>query len=126
MPKLTSLFAATTLIAGIIAVHLWQQLHDARKLVAQLQQERMVPPELRSPATLAIEPGVAGQSMPPSVAAGSTAPVIQPPPATSVAVPAGINQTVIRINQTAMRTLFPDLDKSWASIRRRPTRSYSC
>jgi hypothetical protein len=38
MPKLTSLFAATTVIAGIVAVYLWQQLYTERRVSAELRE----------------------------------------------------------------------------------------
>lgn len=39
MPRLTPVFAATTLMAGVIAVYLWHQLRGEREQLAHLQQQ---------------------------------------------------------------------------------------
>ncbi len=79
MSRLATLFAATTVIVGIAAVHLWQQLRAERELTAQLRAR----PEAST--TLA-----SGQPLPTGgVPAGSPAVVATAlPPAAGVPAPA--------------------------------------
>jgi hypothetical protein len=116
MSKLTALFAATTLVTGVSLVYLWQQLHDAREQVAQMQRERYMQPGLSAPAPPATEPGAASQAAPPAAPPGLTTsaaplPARVPTPMPGP-MPAEVSQALARINQTAMSRLYPDLDKA--------------
>ena len=61
MPRLTSLFAATTVITGIAAAYLWQQLHAERLVSAELRARGA---QLEPSSLPAESPQLAGRQLP--------------------------------------------------------------
>lgn len=94
MPKLTALFAGTTLAAGIAVVYLWQQLHAERLLTAELRQQGV-----RAGAIL---PQRSSQSLPSEVATAGMTPVAVNVPGTGVLSNAGAVSTPSAVAPTVV------------------------
>lgn len=113
MPRLTLLFAATTIFAGVIAVHLWQQLHAERQLTAQLREQIAQPrPQLPEQYATVPAPRIVEQASPPATVAESASRPAVPSAAVQITLPAGNSMSAVRVGELAMRSMFPDLDKA--------------
>jgi hypothetical protein len=110
MRKDTLLFAATTAFATVVAVFLWTELRESKKLIATLQQQ--VDMRLASPNANPVRPTASVAELQPSVASATTPPPVAQPVSDQASSPAGTNQypgcdeaTLTRTSKSAATTI---------------------
>jgi hypothetical protein len=112
MSKLTSVFAATTLVAGVSTAYLWQQLREARDQLVQLQEQRIVKPAPGQPAPRVADPVAVVQPATPAAPPVLTTSAAPLPARMPTTLPPELSERLARVTQTAMGRLYPELDKA--------------